>query len=267
MFMAHAAGMRSADMSRQVGAVITTGNDIVSTGANECPQPQGGTYWPRFNEITNEINDIDGGRDYTNGIDRNAKEKQAIIDALKTDLNGDALAKLERNIESSGLTDITEYGRVVHAEMDAILACARRGIKCEGAVIFCTTYPCHNCAKHIIASGIREVVFIEPYPKSKAYDMHRDAIRAPDDFVDNKVLFQPFVGVGPRQFINLFSLSLSTGQKVRRKQKASYEKAIWTRKDALPRVKSFSISYLEKEETVGREAKALLEKAGNILFE
>ncbi|WP_425253884.1 anti-phage dCTP deaminase [Janthinobacterium sp. NFX145] len=258
MFMAHAAGMKSADMSRQVGAVITRNKDIVSTGANECPSPEGGTYWPTFDEKTNVIGDISNGRDYMNGIDRNAKEKQTIINSLRKGLRGAALAHLERNIESSGLMDISEYGRVVHAEMDAILGCARRGIGCDGAVIFCTTFPCHNCAKHIIASGIRDVVFIEPYPKSKAYEMHPDAIRSPEDQKDNKVLFQPFVGVGPRQFINLFSLSLGSGQKIKRKQKDGFEKAAWLRKNAVPRVKAFSISYLEKEESVKNEADELL---------
>jgi deoxycytidylate deaminase len=265
MFMAHGAAIRSADMSRQVGAVITIGHDIISSGANECPQPRGGTYWPTFNSYTNEISDLPGGRDYMNGVDRNAKEKQAIIDSLKLNFEGDSLVALEKNIEASGLMDITEFGRVVHAEMDAILGCARRGVKCDGSVIFCTTYPCHNCAKHIIASGIREVVFIEPYPKSKAYEMHKDAIRNPDDVLDDKkVLFHPFVGVGPRQFINLFSLSLSVGQKIKRKQKNSFEKATWIRKNSLPRIKSFSISYFQKEELVTAETRDLLKKAGQI---
>ncbi|MDN3612645.1 hypothetical protein QWZ16_23945 [Vibrio ostreicida] len=26
-------------------------------------------------------------------------------------------------------------------------------------------FPCHNCAKHIVASGIKRVVYVEPYPK------------------------------------------------------------------------------------------------------
>jgi deoxycytidylate deaminase len=30
------------------------------------------------------------------------------------------------------------------------------------------SFPCHMCARHIIATGLREVVYIEPYPKSVA---------------------------------------------------------------------------------------------------
>ncbi len=37
MYMAHSAALRSADLSRQVGAVLTRDEHILSTGANECP--------------------------------------------------------------------------------------------------------------------------------------------------------------------------------------------------------------------------------------
>lgn len=39
-----------------------------------------------------------------------------------------------------------------------------------------TTFPCHYCARHIVAAGIYEVQYIEPYPKSKALQLHADAI-------------------------------------------------------------------------------------------
>jgi deoxycytidylate deaminase len=47
MFMAYAAALRSSDLSRQVGAVVTNRfGDVVASGANEAPAPHGGTYWP-----------------------------------------------------------------------------------------------------------------------------------------------------------------------------------------------------------------------------
>ncbi|MDP1862482.1 MAG: anti-phage dCTP deaminase [Thiobacillus sp.] len=268
MYMAYAASIRSSDMSRQVGAVITMGTDIVSTGANECPSPLGGTYWPQFDVDTNLIADICGGRDYTNGIDRNAKEKQEIINALKNDIPKNVLSILEKNIKASGLNDITEYGRVVHAEMDAILGCARRGVSSKGATLFCSTYPCHNCAKHIIASGIQQVIYIEPYPKSKAHKMHSDAIRLPEEKKEiTKVLFAPFVGVGPRLFANLFSLSLSTGEKIRRKKPGTYEKAEWDKRKARPRMKMFDSSYATNEDIVKKEALQAISKIKKIVIE
>lgn len=51
----------------------------------------------------------------------------------------------------------TKYKFVVHAEMNAILLSARRGQKVEGCTILIDWYPCTNCAKAIIQSGIKEI--------------------------------------------------------------------------------------------------------------
>ena len=44
-----------------------------------------------------------------------------------------------------------------HAEMEALLSCARSGVSTRGATLYSTTFPCHNCAKHIIAAGVARV--------------------------------------------------------------------------------------------------------------
>lgn len=272
MFMAYAASIKSADMSRQVGAVIASGNDIISTGANECPSHGGGTYWPVFNTKNNQITDVIGGRDYTNGVDRNGQEREVIVTALMKNLSAKARVQLQENIDNSGLNDLTEYGRVVHAEMDAILGCARRGVSAKGAIMFCSTHPCHNCAKHIVASGLERVVYIEPYPKSKALDMHKDSISTSIEDAGKKVLFIPFVGVGPRLFANLFSLTLSTGEKVKRKMKNSYKKTTWERRGSLPRLKMFDTAYTANEsiseasaiKAIGSMSKVIVLKDGSL---
>jgi deoxycytidylate deaminase len=46
MFMAFSSSLRSADLSRQVGAVMTKNKNIIATGANDIPQFGGGLYWP-----------------------------------------------------------------------------------------------------------------------------------------------------------------------------------------------------------------------------
>lgn len=51
----------------------------------------------------------------------------------------------------------------VHAELNAILQCAKMGVCCEDGTIYVTTYPCVNCMKAIIQSGIRKVIYIEEY--------------------------------------------------------------------------------------------------------
>jgi dCMP deaminase len=51
----------------------------------------------------------------------------------------------------------------IHAEQNAISDAARRGTAVEGATIYITHYPCINCCKYIISSGIKEIRFYEDY--------------------------------------------------------------------------------------------------------
>lgn len=105
---------------------------------------------------------------------------------------------------------ISEFMRQVHAEMAAIVDAAMRGVSVRGADMYVTTFPCHGCAKHIIAAGLMKVVYLEPYPKSRAATLHEEEIHLdPDDPTtnDSKVQFVPFSGVAPRQFSRLFSMT------------------------------------------------------------
>ena len=52
---------------------------------------------------------------------------------------------------------------VLHADATAITKIARSGNSSEGATIYVTTSPCIECAKLIIQSGIKRVVFSEKY--------------------------------------------------------------------------------------------------------
>ncbi len=218
MFMAYAASLRSADLSRQVGAVIMNSHsDIISTGANDVPKFGGGLYWP----------DDDDQRDYIRGFDSNQKEKAAIVNNVIECIVGDQQPKnssldiqaIKDRLNKSRIMDLTEYGRAVHAEMESLIQAARNGVSVRSATLYTTTYPCHNCAKHIVAAGLKGVVYIEPYPKSYATQLHSDSISTDGLNPENKVVFQQFVGVGPRRFIDLFSMHLSSGRKLKRKSK------------------------------------------------
>lgn len=260
MSMAYSASLRSSDLSRQVGAVLTKDNMILTTGANDIPSFGGGLYWPV--EIEDKIVDIEGGKDYTLGFDSNAREKKNIIDDIlekagqfidESEDEGFKNNKIQiidlvtKSLSKSKIKDITEYGRVVHAEMEAILSCARSEINTKKSSIYCTTFPCHNCAKHIVASGIERVIYIEPYPKSKAFDFHQDSITSMENSVDNnKVIFEPFVGVGPRCFFNLFSITLGIGYKIKRKY-SDGNVVKWIRRNGKLRIQMLPSSYIEKE--------------------
>jgi len=223
MFMAFSSSLKSADLARQVGAVVASGNVIIASGANDVPRFGGGQYWPC--EMDKSISDEENGRDWMRGCDSNTKEKNRIITEILDEVAkhpdaGDppqVRAAIEDILNRSSINDITEYGRSVHAEMDALLSCARTGTSTQGAMIYCTTFPCHNCAKHIVSAGITQVVYIEPYPKSKAPSLHDDSILLGMKREDGKVLFRSFIGVGPRRFFDLFSMNLGFGYRIRRK--------------------------------------------------
>ena len=51
----------------------------------------------------------------------------------------------------------------IHAEMNAIIWAARNGIQIEGSTIYSTYEPCSECSKNIIASGIKEIVYLKEY--------------------------------------------------------------------------------------------------------
>lgn len=50
----------------------------------------------------------------------------------------------------------------VHAEVNAICACAKSGISTKNTILYCTLHPCSGCCKAIIQSGIKKVVCPKP---------------------------------------------------------------------------------------------------------
>jgi len=207
MFAAKAAAMRSLDLSRQVGAaVFSKGGDLVALGANEVPQAGGDTYWPdgKFD-----------ARDYKFGYDTNDRRKRQILSEIAEIIcpyTGNEVVHENQRILDSQFMDALEYGRVVHAEMCAICNAARAGHALKNATLFCTTFPCHMCAKHIIAAGISKVVFLEPYPKSLAANLHPDSLWI--EHADRgeysgypAVEFEHFFGITPRRYLEFFQRS------------------------------------------------------------
>ncbi len=257
MFMAYATGLRSADLSRQIGAVIATPQqEIVAMGANDCPQYGGGQYWMTWNPEKFAYEDVELGRDYKRGYDSNKAEFSRIVDEIvglfKFDDSPEGTAEKEaarKKIYNSRIGQLTEYGRPMHAEMAAILSCARTGISLQDATLYCTTFPCHNCAKHIIGAGIRRVVYIEPYPKSKSFQMYSESISLGEETKatgQKKVSFEEFVGIGPRRFFDLFSMRLGNGYPLIRKNEQG-NVVDWDCSNAKLRCIMEPTNYMERE--------------------
>lgn len=51
----------------------------------------------------------------------------------------------------------------VHAEQNAITDCAKRGVSCDNCTAYITHYPCLNCAKLLLSSGIKEIIYLKDY--------------------------------------------------------------------------------------------------------
>lgn len=249
MFLAYSGSLRSAALGRQVGAaVLSDSGDVLAIGYNEVPAFSGGVY---------DEKSKDDQREYRRGRDSNAEVRDRIVRELVVKLGDllpkksieDLVAEASDRLRGSGIYSITEYGREVHAEVNSLLSCARSGVSPVGATLYSTTFPCHNCAKHIIAAGVKRVVYIEPYPKSMAMELHDDAIA--DGAVDStpvpdKVTFGPFVGVGPRRYVDLFSTALGSGHPIERKLKDG-RVAEFTREGKSPRVCLLPVAYPELE--------------------
>ncbi len=229
MFHAQAAALRSAALSRQVGATIATmDGDIVAVGTNEVPRAGGGLYWcedkpdKRDFKLGYEISDKFKRRVLGDLISRlrtrgwlSEDKKLASIDSLVDEAFSGAKGSTPV-MKGSHLVSSIEYVRAVHAEMAAIVDAARRGVAIRNCVLFTTTFPCHDCAKHIVAAGIQRVLFIEPYPKSLAPELYLDSIavdqRRPKNMsggaeATGYVSFESFVGVAPRRYMDLFIMS------------------------------------------------------------
>jgi deoxycytidylate deaminase len=254
MFLAYASSLRSGQLSRQVGAAITSrSGDVMSVGCNDVPRPGGGLYWP----------DADDRRDHKLGFDTNDKQRDKIVESLVSCLPPEIIAGSVEGLRRRfrGVLDITEYGRAVHAEMDALLTCLRSGVSPVGGILYTTTFPCHNCTRHIIAAGIERVIYIEPYAKSRAEELHEDAIvveeKAREDGrgVRRKVPFTPFVGVGPRRYFDLFSLTQSRGFELTRKNESGMVKI--SRQGAFTRVPMSPFSYIQREAIAIKELESL----------
>ena len=89
----------------------------------------------------------------------------------------------------------TKYPYVCHAELNAILN--RNSADVSGCTLYTTLFPCNECAKAIVQSGIAEVVFLS--------DKHRDS----DTDKASRIILER-AGVRTRRFSEEFRIVLSS---------------------------------------------------------
>jgi deoxycytidylate deaminase len=246
--MAHAyvAAMRSSEMGRQVGAAIADAEgNLIAVGTNEVPKAHGGYYWDQ---------DSNDGRDWSRGFDSSDHFKNSnlgeLLQVLSSErmLNADLsklttaeqIDRLVPLIKQTRFMQLIEFIRAVHAELSALVDAASRGVPVAGCTMYVTTFPCHECARNIIAAGIARVVYIEPYAKSLALELHDNAIQLDGSSDSNRIPFVPFLGVAPRNYSNIFEMK-------DRKQKRG-DVIEWEASKANPRVSGSFWSYLQYEQ-------------------
>lgn len=86
--------------------------------------------------------------------------------------------------EQRGIPSGTQHElcRGIHAEQNAVIQAARHGIAIDGATVYCTHQPCVLCAKILINSGVRDIVYREAYPDPLAEEMLAEAGIVPRRF-------------------------------------------------------------------------------------
>lgn len=251
MYQAKSAALRSADLSRQVGAAIFSESaTVISQGCNEVAKAHGGNYWDDDNPDTRDIflgydpNDrlkkdvikniieiLFDNKKFSKDIQKNQTADQLFNDLTK---GKDSL------LANSLAMDLTEYGRIVHAEMNAICDAVRNGRSVSGASLYCTTFPCHNCTKHIIASGIQKIVFMEPYPKSKTIELFSTEVEFETELDAKRISILPFVGITPVRYRDLFLKG--------KRKKADGTANDWYYGAAKPMFEDTSVTYIDKKE-------------------
>lgn len=234
MYQASSVALRSSDENRQVGAAIVQfardksdkvrKTDVVALGMNEVPRRGGGFYWHE---------DSPDGRDqwllaYKDGdrgelikvsmlkeLLERIQKKGWLVQSSQQPSPRELARDLLPDLKGTQFLNIGEFMRPVHAEMAAIIDAARRGVAIDGLTMYVTTFPCHNCAKHVIAAGIQQVIYLEPYPKSRTGFLHEEEVQlqaSKFDGQEEKVVFLAYTGISPRQYQRLFSMAARGGK-------------------------------------------------------
>lgn len=189
-------------IGRQVGAAITDESDVVlALGFNDTPVPP-----------MQDVGDTDCLSLYGQCFRKHRRSLRTcpncgepFDDGLKCTTTGCDQTLAHSDFGSKEL----DLCRAIHAEERAILQLARNpGPSPMGGRLYTTTFPCMLCAKKIVEIGIKEVVYIDPYPVPEAKLV----------LEDGGVTTTPFEGARARGFHRLYRRPWNWEEKVLKKQ-------------------------------------------------
>lgn len=171
MQLAYTAKMNSGCISRQVGAVVTDSDySIKSVGWNDVAKGQVPCNLRSLKNLLNFSNNTTYSEYERNNEDFRKQAQQQLEKINKPDNklenSGRSLAYCFKSIQNKVDGEKNQvHTRSLHAEENAFLQLAKYGgVGIEGCKLFTTASPCELCAKKAYQLGIKEIVYIDPYP-------------------------------------------------------------------------------------------------------
>lgn len=172
MQIAYTAKSNSGCISRQVGAVVTDEDySVKSVGWNDVAKGQVPCALRSLDGLIQDFDNVAYSKyERQNSEFRFSANKKLIKLSNISELNGKNLSycfkDIKNNLESSDKSRGNQvHTRSLHAEENAFLQLAKYGGPgISGGKLYTTASPCELCAKKAYQLGIKEIVFIDPYP-------------------------------------------------------------------------------------------------------
>jgi dCMP deaminase len=111
-----------------------------------------------------------------------------------------------------------KYSWVIHAEKNAILNAGRNGVPLKGSVLYVTGHPCIECAKAIVQSGIKKVIY---GPINSNIVPEKDIKIIRQIIKPTGIIFQKYSSEGWRKALQLVQKYADTKLELDKKQKSN----------------------------------------------
>ena len=92
--------------------------------------------------------------------------------------------------------------RTIHAEMNAVLQCAKFGIPTDGAELYVTDFPCLQCTKMLLQAGVKKIQYRRNYNNDpyalellKLKEVALEQVKLDKEYIDT-ALFKQLVAKG-----------------------------------------------------------------------
>jgi len=92
--------------------------------------------------------------------------------------------------------------RTIHAEMNAVLQCAKFGIPTDGAELYVTDFPCLQCTKMLLQAGVKKIHYLRNYNNDpyalellKLKEVALEQVKLDKEYIDT-ALFKQLVDKG-----------------------------------------------------------------------